>query len=130
MGKRLTLAKQSRRNLFTGDPAFKSKFSLRFDWSDTETRYQSDAFRLSQTSLRTITLLSAGVALVLWVEGFMQLWDCALCVAILLGSLHLRGPGVRIAWVLPNLLLAKSLNGPLPAQQFCALLPGFCARKA
>lgn len=130
MGKRLAFAKQPRRNLFSGNPAYKQLFSLRFADSATEAKYQTDAYRFTHTSLQLITLLTVGTTLLLWTENCMSWRVAGLCVTLLLCSLCLRGPGVRLAWALPNLLLANSLTGPLPSQQFCALLPGFCARKA
>lgn len=129
MGKRFALAKQPRRNLFSGNSVYKQLFNLRFADAATEARYQTDAYRFTHTSLQMMTLITAGTALLLWSEHCMSLWACGVCVSLLLCSLRFRGLGVRLAWGLPNMLLANSLSGPLPSQQFCALLPGFCARK-
>ena len=129
MGKRL--GRQCKRSLYTGDPRYTPYPSLKFRNSQTEIDFQRETYRFSQSSLRTLAIATAVLAIFLWLQGFLGFLATLTCLLGMAGTFKVmpQGPmAVRLIWIIPELVLGVSIAGPKLAESFAALLPSFCIR--
>lgn len=129
MGKRL--GRQCRRSLYTGDPRYHPYPNLKFRNSQTESDYQRETYRFSLSSLRALAAATVALTALLWLQGslhFVSMLICLLGVAVSVKVMPFGPLAVRLAWIVPELVLGGSVAGPKLAESFAALLPSLCIR--
>jgi hypothetical protein len=117
--------------LFTGDPRYHPYPNLKFRNSQTESDYKRETYRFSLSSLRALAAATVAVTALLWLQGslhFVSMLICLLGVAVSVKVMPFGPLAVRLAWIVPELVLGGSVAGPKLAESFAALLPSLCTR--
>lgn len=117
--------------MYTGDPRYHPYPNLKFSNSQTESDYQRETYRFSLSSLRALAAATVVLTVLLWLQGSLQFLPMLIClfgVAVGVKAMPFGPLAVRLAWILPELVLGGSVAGPKVAESFAALLPSLCTR--